>query len=199
MDASILIYTYKEGLLSKLAHDLRLSATRFEISARGTEIEARFEPASLRIDGVMRDGRLERGEPSENDRAKIKDNLLRDVLRAQEFPEVRFVGRAASREPPFAVSGELTLCGVSKPISLMLVVHGQRMEAELEIVPSLWGIKPFRALGGTLKVQDRIRIVVQADASWLVSGAELNPAVQLVFRPASQRISVARSSLRPGS
>ena len=58
MDAAIYIYTFKEGLLSKLAHDLRLSVTRFDISARGTEIEASLDPTSLRVDGVMKDGKI---------------------------------------------------------------------------------------------------------------------------------------------
>jgi hypothetical protein len=195
MDAAIYIYTFKEGLLSKLAHDLRLTVTRFGITARGTEIDARFEPASLRVDGVMRGGKLERGEPSESDRSKIRDNVLRDVLRTSEFPEVRFSGRASSREPPFTVSGELTLCGVSKPISVLLIVRAGRLEGELELKPSEWGIKPFRALGGTLKVQDRIRVAVHANADWLATGADLNPAVQLVWSPSNGRVSMSRSSI----
>ncbi|MDB4973683.1 MAG: hypothetical protein JWN48_2024 [Myxococcaceae bacterium] len=197
MDAAIYIYTYKEGLLSKLAHDLRLTATRFEVSARGTEVDGRIEVASLRIDGVMKSGKLERTEPSESDREKIRDNLMRDVLRANEFGEVRFAGRANSREPPFHISGDLTLCGVTRPISLLLLVRGERMEGELELQPSLWGIKPFRALGGTLRVQDRVRIALHANADWLHSGAELNPAVQLVWKPNNGRVSLQRSS-RPG-
>jgi hypothetical protein len=204
MDAAIYIYTFKEGLLSKLAHDLRLSVTRFEISARGTEIDARIEPASLRIDGVMKSGQLARGEPSDGDREKIKHNLLHDVLRASEFPEVRFVGRAHSREAPFTVSGELTLCGVTRPVSMLLIVRGEagsatrepRLEGELELSPSQWGIKPFRALGGALRVQDRIRVAVHAHDDWLVSGAELNPAVQLVWQPNLGRAESSRS-LRP--
>ncbi|MEY4510635.1 MAG: hypothetical protein RLZZ450_2757 [Pseudomonadota bacterium] len=211
MDAAIYIYTFKEGLLSKLAHDLRLSVQRFEISARGTEISARFTPASLHIDGVMKDGKLVRTEPSDNDRRKIKDNVLSDVLRASEYGEVRFEGRAQSREPPYHVTGELTLCGVTRPLSVLLMVRGERLVGELELVPSQWGIKPFHALGGTLKVQDKVRVAVHAEfrsraddpraskPDWLSTGAELNPSVQLVWRPNPTRPSLIKSSLPPGS
>ena len=198
MDATIHIYTYKEGLLSKLAHDLRLTVTRFEIEARGTEVTASLQAASLRIDGVMKDGRLLRDQLSTSDRDKIRDNLLGGVLHAAEHPEVRFVGRTASREPPFTLMGELTLRGTSQPFRTVLTLEGSRLIADVEMVPSQWGIKPFRALGGTLRVQDRVRLRIDASAEFLQHAGELNPAVQLVWQPAASTTSGVRSSLRPG-
>jgi hypothetical protein len=194
MDASITLYTFKEGLLSKLAHDLRLSVTRFEIRARGTEISARFEPRSLRVDGVVKDGKLLRNEPSESDKQKIQSNMLDDVLRANDYNEIKFVGRTPSREPPFTIDGELTLCGVTKPIGTVLMLRGERLTGELEIVPSHWGIKPYRALGGTLKVQDRIRVAIQAAADQLGQGQELNPSVELVWTYNASKPALVRSS-----
>jgi hypothetical protein len=191
MEATIHVYTFKEGLLSKLAHDLRLTVSRFEITVRGTEVTGRFEVGSLRIDGAMKDGRLDRNELSESDRHKIRDNLLNDVLRARDHPEVRFSGRTTAREPPFPVQGELTVGGVTRPLSVLLIKRGERLEADMELVPSQFAIKPFRALGGTLRVQDRVRITVAASAEWLAHGDELNPAVELVWT-ASARPSVAR-------
>lgn len=181
MDATIHVYTFKEGLLSKLAHDLRLSLGRFEITVRGTEVSGRFEVGSLRIDGAMKDGRLDRNELSESDKQKIRDTLLNDVLRARDYPDVRFQGRTSAREPPFPVQGELVLCGVTRPLATLLIARGERLEAEIELVPSQFGIKPFRALGGTLRVQDRVRINVAAGAEWLTHGEELNPAVELAW------------------
>jgi hypothetical protein len=188
MDASITLYTFKEGLLSKLAHDLRLSVTRFEIRARGTELTARFEPRSLRIDGVIKDGALQRTEPSESDRRKIQQIMLDEVLRADDYSEIKFVGRTPSVEPPFPVQGELTLRGVTRPVSTLLVLRGERLSAELEITPSQWGIKPYRALGGALKVQDRIRIAISA--AWAPAGQELNPNVEIVWTFHASRNSV---------
>lgn len=194
MDASISLYTFKEGLLSKLAHDLRLSVTKFEIRARGTEISARFDPRSIRVEGVMKEGKLFRSEPSESDRKKIQDNMLGEVLRTGDFPEIKFVGRTPSVEPPFTVNGELTLCGVTKPISVLLMLRGERLSAELELTPSNWGVRPYRALGGTLKVQDRLRIV--AAAEWASTGQELNPNVEMVWTYKASKPSMLRNSMR---
>jgi hypothetical protein len=194
MDASILLYTFKDGLLSRLAHDLRLSVGRFEIRARGSEVSARFEPGSISVDGVVKDGALLRGEPSDSDKRKIQGNLRDDVLRTGDYNEIKFVGRTANVEPPFTIQGELTLCGVTKPLSTTLVVRGQRLVGELEIVPSQWGIKPYRALGGTLKVQDRVKIAIDAAADWLIDGQELNPSVELSWTPKQAKASLRRPS-----
>lgn len=198
MEATIHIHTFKEGLLSKLAHDLRLSVTRFDINVRGLELSARFELESLRVDGSVRGGKLDRAELSDADRKKIRETMLRDVLRARDHGEARFTGRTHSREPPFAVEGSLTLAGVTKPLSLLLLPRGGRLVAEVELVPSQWGIKPYRALGGALRVQDRVLVSIDASAEWLAEGQELNPAVELVWTPAV-RPSVLRSSLKPGA
>jgi hypothetical protein len=194
MDASIGLYTFKEGLLSKLAHDLRLSVTKFEIRARGTELSARFDPRSIRVDGVMKEGKLFRHEPSDSDKRKIEDNMLADVLRAGDYPEIKFVGRTPSVEPPFTVDGELTLCGVTRPLSVLLMLRGERLSAELELTPSQWGVRPYRALGGALKVQDRLRIV--ASAQWAAAEQELNPNVEMVWTYSPNKPSLVRSSLR---
>lgn len=190
MDATLYISAFKEGLLSKLAHDLRFTATRFQISVRGTEVTARVDVNSLRVDGALQQGRLERAALSAGDRQKIRDNLLRDVLRARDYPEIRFAGRTSSREPPFALSGDLSLCGVTRPVSLMLIMRGERLVADVEIAPSLWGVKPFRALGGTWRVQDRVNIAIDASAEWLLEG-ELNPAVELVWEPRASRVALS--------
>jgi hypothetical protein len=193
MDATICVYTFKEGLLSKLAHDLRFTLTRFSISARGTEVSARFELGSLRVDGVMRNGKLERGELSQADREKIQETL-RDVVSSREYAEARLSAKLLTKEPPFMLEGQLALRAETKPISLRLERAEDRLLAELTIVPSQWGIRPYRALGGTLKLQDRVRITVDAGAEWLTHGGELNPAIELTWVPRA-----SRPSLRPSA
>jgi hypothetical protein len=193
MDATIYVYTYKEGLLSKLAHDLRFTLTRFSISARGTEILARFEIGSLRVDGVMRGGKLERGELSQSDREKIQETL-KDVVSSREFGDARLTARLVTKQPPFVLEGQLTLRAETRPITLQLDREEDRLLGETVIVPSQWGIRPYRALGGTLKLQDRVRITIDASAEWLTNGAELNPAIELTWVARS-----SRSSMRPSA
>ena len=65
-DAELVVFTKKEGLLSKVAHDLRLSLARFEISRDGDTVRGRFWPDTLTVDGAMRDGRLDAGDVAAN-------------------------------------------------------------------------------------------------------------------------------------
>jgi hypothetical protein len=193
MDATICVYTFKEGLLSKLAHDLRFTLSRFSVSARGTEVSARFEIASLRVDGVMRSGKLERGELSQADREKIHETM-KDVVSSREYGEARLTAKLLTKEPPFVLEGLLTLRAETKPISLHLERQGDRLLGEITLIPSQWGIRPYRALGGTLKLQDRVRVTVDAGAEWLTHGAEINPAIELTWVARS-----SRPSLRPSA
>lgn len=193
MDAIIHVYTYKEGLLSKLAHDLRFTVTRFSISARGAEVAARFEMASLRVDGAMKAGKLDRNELSNNDRERVQATL-KDVVSSREYGEARLTAKLLTRNAPFLIDGQLTLKGETRPVKLELARHDDRLFADVTITPSQWGIRPYRALGGTLKLQDRVRITIDASAQWLSTGAEINPSVELTWLPRS-----SRSSMRPSS
>src|SRR5699024_3376872 len=50
------VFTFKEGILARAAHDLRLSLERFQVSLDQDTLSAAFETASLRVDGTMRGG-----------------------------------------------------------------------------------------------------------------------------------------------
>jgi hypothetical protein len=191
MEAIIHAYTFKEGLLSKLAHDLRFTLTRFSISARGPEISARFTPGSLRVDGVVRGGKLERNELSQSEKDKIQETM-KEVLHALDHSEAKLTARLVTLKPPFTIEGQLTLRGETRPIQLRLDLEADRLLGHITIVPSQWGIRPYRALGGTLKLQDRVRITIDASAEWLSGGVELNPSVELTWSARS-----SRGSLRP--
>lgn len=193
MDAIIHVYTYKEGLLSKLAHDLRFTVSRFSISARGTEVSARFEMGSLRVDGAMKAGKLDRNELSNSDREKVQATL-KDVISSREYGEARLTGKLLTRNAPFLIDGQLTLRGDTKPVKIELSRHDDRLFADVTITPSQWGIRPYRALGGTLKLQDRVRITIDASAQWLTAGAEINPSIELTWLPRP-----SRSSIRPSA
>ena len=57
-DAEVLVFTFKHGLLSAMAHDLKLRATSFEVEVdeEHRRVRAKFDPASLRVVSAMRDG-----------------------------------------------------------------------------------------------------------------------------------------------
>jgi hypothetical protein len=169
MDANINVYTYKEGMLSKLGHDLKLQLTRFEVMTHQGQVHGRFDANSLMILGAIMDGQLNASELSDSDKQKIQGNITDDVLHTREHPEARFEGRVTSRTAPFNIEGTLYLAGQAKPVAMVLEQRGARLQGVLEIVPSQWGVKPYRALAGALRVADRIKIEIDIAAGELQS------------------------------
>lgn len=146
---NVQVYTWREGLLARVGHDLRLSAP-VVVTREGEVVVATVEAASLRVDGAMKDGRLV--EVSAGDRADIEKALRDDVLEVARHPRIRWRGGMDGQ-------GTLDLRGRSVRLVLPVKVEGSRVRGEVEFAPSLWGIKPFRALLGALKLQDRVRVV----------------------------------------
>ena len=54
--AEVLVFTFKEGLLSPLAHDLKLRVTRFslEVAETSDSVAAEFDPRSLVVLTAMK-------------------------------------------------------------------------------------------------------------------------------------------------
>lgn len=161
--ATIQVFTYKDGLLARLAHDLRLSLGRFEIERDGAAVSARFWPGSLRVDGAIdRRGQLDPDALSDSDRRKIGENLAAEVLLLDRFPELSFRGQLAADEA--AVAGELSMAGRSASVQVPVEARDGRLRGEVTLVPSRWGIAPYRALAGAIKLQDRVRVVLDLPA-----------------------------------
>lgn len=153
---TIHVFTYKDGLLARLAHDLRLTARRFEIRRAGAELTGRFWPDSLVVDGVPHGAQLDRSALSESDRAKIQRNITDEILHAARFPTIEFAGTSQGS----TLTGSLTMVGKTAPVSAPLRREAGRLRAEFTLVPSRWGIPPYKALAGAIKLQDRVLVAL---------------------------------------
>lgn len=173
MTATIQVFTFKDGLLARLAHDLRLTLRRYEVRREGAAITGTFWPGSLAIDGVVgKRGEVDAGALSAGDRAKIMENIA-GVLQTGRFPEVTLAGQVALTR----VTGELTLVGRRQPIEATIEGGGGRLRAEVVLVPSRWGIAPYRALAGAIKLQDRMIVRVDLPADPAGAGETPDPCV----------------------
>ncbi|MCA9668137.1 MAG: YceI family protein [Myxococcales bacterium] len=155
-DGNVHLFTFKDGLLSRLGHDLRFSVERFEISIDGDKVEARFEPDSLRVDGAIQGGQLKAAELSDKDRRDILDNARRKVLDTKRHPTVTWRGTFDSDASK--LSGELELAGRRAPLSFALTAADGRLRGRVPFQPSKWGIAPFKALLGALKLKDEVAL-----------------------------------------
>lgn len=155
-DGTVHIFTYKDPskLLSPIAHDLRLRCPRFEVTLDGHRIRAWFAPDSIEVDGPVRDGRVDAGAFGRLERGKIISAMRKDVLRTRQHPEIRFEGTLHADR----VEGRLTLAGRTLDLGFDLEMREGRFVGRLELKPSRWGIKPYKALLGALVVEDRVEI-----------------------------------------
>jgi polyisoprenoid-binding protein YceI len=167
-NAQCLVFTEKEGLLSAAAHDLKLRVERFHIRVGAGTVEGELDPASLRVVCARRAGVDVPGLLSPRDRAEIEANIAAKVLGTRTYPSIRFRSTSA------------TVVGADVRIDLLPALHGrersvvaharkegERAVAECTISQPDFGIQPFSAMLGALKVKARVTVQVVAPADIL--------------------------------
>lgn len=149
--ASVHVLTEKEGVLSAVAHDLELEVRRFTVTADDQAITARLEPGSLQVLHALKGGRAS-DALSAKDRKDILTNLAKEVLDPRgviTFASTSVVRRGADLE----VKGTLTLNGKARPLAFTARRQGDRLTADVLLHQPDFGIRPFSAMLGALKVK----------------------------------------------
>lgn len=155
--AEVLVFTFKEGLLSAVAHDLKLQLTRFTLDHEGERYVAEFEAGSIRVLTAMKDGRDDPGTLSGSAKVDIEKNTLGDVLDVRKHPTARF---ESVRVTDASMEGRLTLHGVTKTLTGSLQKAAGVTTAEFRFDQRDFGIKPFSAMLGTLKIKPEVLVRV---------------------------------------
>ena len=161
--AECLVLTYKEGLLSAVAHDLSIRVGRLSIDVAddGSRVTARFDPASLTVVSAMKDGRESPGALSEGDRRKIERSIREDVLAARRHPDIRFETDSVRRDGASAtLAGRLHLHGRTVAITVPARRTDTGWLAETTLDQPTFGIKPFSAMLGTLRIRPDVTVRV---------------------------------------
>ncbi len=160
------VFTFKEGMLSAMAHDLKIRVGKGTVTiGEDDAIEATFDPASLSVVCARKEGRDAPGTLSGGDKKKIESNIAKDVLHSKKHPEIRFVSSSVTKDGESAtITGELTLHGQTKTITATATKSGDRWETEVAIHQPDYGIKPYTAMLGTLKVQPTVKVKLSLPA-----------------------------------
>lgn len=167
--ATCQVFTFKEGVLSAVAHDLRIRVERFTIDvdeAAGT-VQATFSASSLRVDCAMKNGREDFDALSDRNRREIEDNIAGDVLHAKRHPEIVFRSTrpmTGSEGDERHLEGTLSLHGAERPLRVTARRQAGKWVTEVELRQPDFGIKPYSAMLGTLKVQPIVRVRVSVPA-----------------------------------
>jgi hypothetical protein len=163
--AQLELFTFKRGLLAAVGHDLCLGVDDLELELGAGTLRAWCGLDSLRVLGAMQRGALARSEPSEHDRRAILDTVRREILHTERHPRAELIGTLQASSGSAELRAKLTLHGVTRPlvIALPLAASGATLTVRTALQPSLWGIAPYSALGGALKLQDRVQVVLTLD------------------------------------
>ena len=164
-NATLQVKTYREGAVSKVGHDLVLDVTSWQATVTSgedsspTSVELSADPRSLRV----RDGHGGVKPLSDKDRGDITKNIEKKVLGGDGI-DFRSTGvERPGGDGRIEVSGELRIAGTARPLSFGLEIGPDgHVEGTVPLRQSDWGIKPFTALMGALKVRDDIEVVLDA-------------------------------------
>lgn len=155
------VRTFKAGMLSKVAHDLLIRSTKHELSLDGARVMASVDLEALEVVDAQKNGQPDPGALTHKDKSKIEDTMRNDVLHTKRFPRATFDGSIESG----TIAGDLTLHGKTRRISFKPAHDGTAFMGELPLLTPDFGIPPFKALMGALKLEPEIRLTIKLEAS----------------------------------
>jgi polyisoprenoid-binding protein YceI len=164
----ITLRTFRDGLVAQAGHDLTIDAVRWS----GELLVADdLSPASLQVKVdlgalVVRAGTGGIKPLSDRDKREIAVSS-RKVLAADRYPEATFT--ATGFQPVGdggVIAGTLVLAGQSRPQRLQVSRTAPGVyHATTTIRQTEFGIKPYSAFLGSLKVADAVEVEVDLDLS----------------------------------
>lgn len=157
------VFIYKEGLLSTLGHDLRIAVTSFivEVADDARAVKARFDAGSLHVDCAMRDGAAQPNILTASDKKEIDKNIIKKVLDTDTFKDIVLDSSSVTKgNSSYNVRAVLTLHGRTREISLPVRKEDNYHIADFWLHLPDFGIKPFSALFGMIKIKPDILVRV---------------------------------------
>jgi polyisoprenoid-binding protein YceI len=162
-DGTLSVNTSRTGAAAKAGHDLLIHVTAWHATL-GVGADAAESSLALEVDATalhVREGTGGMQKLGDDDRASIRETIDDDVLKRKpiEFrsTEVQTDGDR------WTVQGELTLVGKTAPLSFHLtILDDGTLSGSAVVKQSNWGIKPYSALFGALKVADEVVVAVDA-------------------------------------
>jgi len=152
--STLTIRVGKAGAFSAFGHDHVIEAPigsgTADLEAR--RVELRVPAAALRVSDP---------KASESDREAVQKTMLGpQVLDSARFPEIVFRSTAATESGAgaWSVTGNLTLHGETRPVTVVVKQSAGRYTGSVSIKQTDFRIKPVKVARGTVKVKDELRI-----------------------------------------
>ncbi len=158
------VRTKRTGAAAKAGHNLLLRVTSWEArlelgaGATDTSLELDVDATSLRV--LEGTGGMQ--ALGDDDKANIEQTIDEEVLKRNAITFRSTEVQPARDGSGLSVQGNLTLLGRSHPLAFDVVVgEGGALFAVAVVKQSDWGMKPYSALFGALKVVDEVEVEVE--------------------------------------
>lgn len=161
-NGTLAVNTGRTGAVARAGHDLLLHVTGWEgtleigADARPSRLEVHADGGSLKV----QEGTGGMQALDDDDKANIEQTIDDEVLRRDQI-----TFRSTDVDPAengLRVTGDLTLLGRTAPLVLDVAVNDGTITAAGVVRQTEFGMKPYSALFGALKVADEVRVSLAA-------------------------------------
>jgi hypothetical protein len=163
-DGTLWVRTKRTGAAAKAGHNLLLHVSSWEARlAVGAEIaetglEVDVDAGSLKV--IEGTGGMQ--ALGDDDKANIEETIDEDVLKRRAVTFRSTQVQPSADGAGLSVQGDLTLLGKSQPLAFDVTVgEGGALTAVAIVKQTEWGMKPYSALFGTLKVVDEVEVGIE--------------------------------------
>ncbi len=164
-NGTLLVRTKKGGAAGKAGHNLTI-----EVAAWSATLEIAETPAQSRIELHADSGSMKVLDGSggvmalgDEDKAGIKQTIDEEVLKGTPIEFRSTQVQPGPGPDQLRVAGELELAGNRAPVSFELSVPDGHLSGSAVVKQTDFGMKPYSALFGTLKVLDEVTVEVTAE------------------------------------
>jgi polyisoprenoid-binding protein YceI len=167
-NGTLLLQTRRTGVASRVGHDLTLELTTWSAEVEildaadpvATRVEARVDLSSL----VVRVGSGGAVPLTDRDRRDIEANARR-MLEVDRYPTVTFEADQINATGTEAtVDGTLAMHGIQGPVTLNIrQVSPDQWQVDTTVAQTAFGIKPYSAFLGALKLRDEVSVECRVD------------------------------------
>lgn len=160
-DARLMVHTRKAGAASKAGHNLLIDVTSWSATIEAgddptaTSLQLSADSGSLHV----REGKGGIQALGDEEKASIRQSIAEDVLKGGTIEFHSTSVEPSADGGPLEVHGELELLGTKKPLTFELAAGDDgRLTGTATLKQTDFGIKPYSALFGTLKVVDEVEV-----------------------------------------
>jgi polyisoprenoid-binding protein YceI len=157
-DGTLSVRTGRTGTVAKAGHDLLIHVDRWSATLDLATPKVTLDADATSLHVIEGTGGMK--SLDEDDRANIRQTIDDEILKRVE---ISFRSTEVQQsDGRLAVRGELTLVGATRPITFDLALDDDHVSGSAVVTQTEWGMKPYSALFGALKVADEVRVEIDA-------------------------------------